>query len=153
MTKRTGRCMCGNVTYTATLTNQNIGTCYCKMCQRWSAGAFMGVHTQSFELTSAPETVTEFKSSDWASRGFCATCGSNIYYHAPQFGGPSVALGSLDDTSGLDVNVQLFIEKKPGGFALANDTKLMTEAEIEAKYGALSSVSYTHLTLPTIYSV
>ena len=135
MAKRTGRCMCGSVTYEATLSGDRFGTCYCKMCQRWSAGAFMGVHTESFTLTSAPETLTDYKSSDWASRGFCATCGSNIYYHAPQFGGPSVALGSLDDTSGLEVRIQFFIDKKPDGFALANETTVKTQAEIEAMYG------------------
>ena len=138
MTKRTGRCMCGSVTYEATFSEARFGTCYCKMCQRWSAGAFMGVHTESFTLTSAPETLTDYKSSDWASRGFCATCGSNIYYHAPQFGGPSVALGTLDDTSGLEVDVQLFIDKKPEGFALANETKLLTEADIDAMYGGVA---------------
>ena len=85
--------------------------------------------------TSPEESLTVFPSSDWATRGFCATCGSNIYYHAPQFGGPSVALGSLDDTDGLDVRVQFFIDRKPHGFALANNTKVLTEAEIEAMYG------------------
>lgn len=127
--------MCGKLTYEATLSGPRFGTCYCKMCQRWSAGAFMGVHTASFELTSAPETLTVFKSSDWADRGFCATCGSNIFYHAPQFGGPSVALGSLDDTDGLEVRIQFFIDKKPEGFALANETAKKTEAEIEEMYG------------------
>ncbi len=135
--KRTGACMCGSVTYDVTLSESRFGTCYCKMCQRWASGAFMGVHAQDFTLTSAPETMTIFKSSDWATRAFCATCGSNIYYHAPQFGGPSVALGSLDDTDGLDVRIQLFIDKKPEGFSLAQDTKTLTEAEIQKMYGDL----------------
>lgn len=138
MTKRTGRCLCGNVSYSATFSSDRFATCYCKMCQRWSSGAFMGVHTETFELTSPEESLTVFQSSDWATRGFCATCGSNIYYHAPQFGGPSVALGSLDDTDGLHVRMQLFIDRKPEGFALANETKLLTEAEIDAMYGGVA---------------
>ena len=133
--KRTGACMCGQVTYEVTLSGDRFAACYCKMCQRWASGAFMGVHTESFKLTSAPETLTKFKSSDWANRGFCAKCGSNIYYHAPQFGGPSVALGSLDDTDGLEVRVQFFIDKKPEGFTLANETAKKTQAEIEEMYG------------------
>ena len=134
MTTRSGQCMCGSVKFTAE-TAERFNACYCKMCQRWSSGTFMGVHTQSFEVVEGQEHLTVFKSSPWAERAFCAKCGSNIYYHAPEHGAPSVALGSLDDTGGMNVAMQFFIDKKPDGFALANETKTMTEAQIMEKFG------------------
>ena len=137
MSQRTGQCMCGAVKFTANFAD-SFGVCYCKMCQRWASGVFMGVHCNDFEVTEGADILTVFKSSEWANRGFCNTCGSNIYYHMPEFGDPSVALGSLDDTSGLTPHVQYFIDKKPEGFSLEQKTKTQTEAEIEAQYGSLA---------------
>ena len=127
---RTGQCMCGAVKYTAE-TSKTFATCYCKMCQRWSAGAFMGASTSHFEVTHGEDKLTVFKSSDWAERAFCSVCGSNIYYFAPEYGGKSVALGSFDDPAGFTMHSQYFIDQKPSGFSMRETTKTLTTAEIE----------------------
>jgi hypothetical protein len=59
-------------------------------------------------------------------------CGSNIYYFAPQYGGKSVGLGSLDDTKSLTMHSQYFIDQKPPGFSMCETTKMLTTAEIES---------------------
>ncbi len=92
----------------------------------------MGVQTTEFELTKGEDTLTVFQSSDWAERAFCSACGSNIYYFAPKFGGKSVALGTLDDTTGLDVVMQYFIDRKPDGFSLAQTTKTLTTDQLDS---------------------
>lgn len=117
------------------------GACYCKMCQRWSAGMFMGASAGSIEITAGEEALTVFQSSPWAVRAFCNRCGSNLYYHAAKHGGPSVAFGSLDDTSGLTMHVQYFVDQQPEGLALDVDCKTLTSAEIEAMMQAASSGS------------
>lgn len=127
--------MCGAVQFTADVP-EKFAVCYCKMCQRWASGVFMGVHSKTFEVTEGADHLKVFQSSDWANRAFCDNCGSNIYYHAPAFGSPSVALGTFDDTHGMEARVQFFIDRKPGGFALKNDTKTLTEAECEAHFAA-----------------
>ncbi len=130
---RTGRCLCGAVRFEAE-TGATFNICYCKMCQRWSAGAFMGVTTDGFKVTEGQDVLKIAQTSDWADRGFCGLCGSNIYYHAREYGGPTVALGSLDDTTGLTATRQYFIDKKPVGFTIAEDTQKMTEAECMAHF-------------------
>ena len=132
--ERTGKCMCGSVTF-KTETKDGFGACYCKMCQRWAAGVYMGVHCTSFELTGGEQHFTIFKSSDWAERAFCNKCGSSIYYHAPDHGAPSVALGALDDTDELKLDIQFFIDQQPAGFSLAETTKTMTAADIAKIFG------------------
>ena len=129
--------MCGAVRYVADI-GATFGVCYCKMCQRWASGAYMGVNTENFRITKGEDSLTVFKSSDWAKRGFCNTCGSNVYYSVPEHDNLSIAFGSLDDTSGLTPRIQYFIEKKPEGFSLEQQTEVMTEAEIEALYGVPS---------------
>jgi len=132
--KRTGRCMCGKVAFTAE-TEDSFGACHCKMCQRWASGVFMGVWTTSFELTSGAESLSVFHSSDWAERAFCPTCGSNIYYRLRETGRASVALGLFDDTSGLTLERQMFTDLKPDGFDFANATDTLTSAEAYERFG------------------
>ncbi len=125
---RTGQCMCGKITFAAEV-GETFNICYCKMCQRWASGAFMGVPTTGFNVTAGHEFLKVVHTSDWADRAFCTECGSNIYYHARDFAEPTVTLGNLDDASGLTPVRQYYIDKKPENFTIAEDTVKMTEAE------------------------
>ena len=130
---RTGGCLCGAVRYEAE-TDGRFSVCYCKMCQRWSSGVYMGAPTTGFRVTQGEDVLERVQTSDWASRGFCGKCGSNIFYKADAQAHESVAFGSLDDTSGMTPRIQFFIDKRPEGFALDIDTKTMTEAECMAHF-------------------
>lgn len=125
---RTGKCLCGAVTYRAE-TEDKVSVCYCKMCQRWASGVFMGVITKGFDVTAGKDHLGVVKSSAWAERGFCRECGSNLFYRVPEQGYLSVAFGSLDETNGLKPSIQFYVDKRPEGFALAANIKEMTEAE------------------------
>jgi hypothetical protein len=138
--KRAGGCLCGAVRYEATISG-GFAACYCKMCQRWSAGTYFGVSTSEFELTQGEDSLAVYKSSAWAERAFCGTCGSNIYYFAPGHGGKSVALGSLDETAGLANSIQYFIDQQPEGISLVGETKTMTSEEIAKLFSELTEAS------------
>ena len=125
--------MCGAVKYTAE-TGDKVSVCYCKMCQRWASGVFMGVTSEGFEVISGSEHLSVVKSSDWAERGFCRLCGANIFYNPVGASYRAVAFGSLDDTSGLSPRIQFYTDKRPEGFALAAQTKELTEAECIALF-------------------
>lgn len=130
----TGRCLCEALQYRAEV-HADFQVCYCRMCQRWASGAFMGVRTTTFEVTQGAAHLRTFKSSDWAERGFCGTCGANLYYHATAHGTPSVAMGTLDDTSGLHVAREYYVDRRPADLRLANNTHAMTEAETLRYFG------------------
>lgn len=134
MSTRTGQCMCGAVTFKADVPG-GFSACHCKMCQQWASGLFMGVHTEGFELTKGADVFTRFKSSEWAERAFCAICGSNIYYKADAQEHPAVALGTLDDTSGLSRAYEFYIDREAEGLGRTGKTKTMTQAECEAFFG------------------
>lgn len=140
---RTGRCLCGAVQYRAA-TGDKVSVCYCKMCQRWASGVFMGVSAEEFEVTAGADHLKVAKTSDWAERGFCDLCGSNLFYHLPDPGYRSVAFGSLDDTSGLRPRIQFYVDKRPEGFELAAETKEMTEAECIAFFAPDQTEGETH---------
>lgn len=134
MMVRPGQCMCGAIKF-AVETSGGFSQCHCKMCQRWASGRFMGVQTNKFEIVEGKEKLTKFKSSDWAERAFCSVCGSNIYYHAADYGEPNVAIGTLDDTRGLKMNYSWFADLKPEAHEADQDAKIYTQEETEAFFG------------------
>jgi len=81
-------------------------------------------------------SVAVFDSSEWAERGFCATCGTHLYYRLKQSNHYMMPVGLFDDDEGLDFDHQIFIDKKPAYYSFTNDTHNMTEAEVFAEFTA-----------------
>jgi len=129
--------MCGAVKLMARGVSDEGSACHCGMCRRWSGGPFLGVSVKSLEPIEG-EAMT-IQSSEWAERGFCATCGSSLFFRitAPgKFHGmTSIAQGALDDSSGITVTTEWFHDLKPEGYALAGDAKRVTEAQVMAMLG------------------
>jgi hypothetical protein len=76
------------------------------------------------------------RSSDWAERGFCNKCGSNLFYHIIDSNEFQISAGLFDDQSGLRLLLQVFVDRKPRFYTLADKTETMTEAEVFAVYGS-----------------
>ena len=129
----TGQCMCGTVKVSATAKKPSVVACHCDMCRRWSAGPFMAVNCQivTFE---GQENIGRIRSSDWAERGFCTRCGSNLFYHLIESSDYQIAAGLFDDQSKLRMSLQIFTDRKPDFYEFANDTRLMTAAEVVATF-------------------
>jgi hypothetical protein len=115
----TGRCLCGEVTYE--LAGDLIATavCHCDHCQRQSGGAFsvnlIALETQLTihgDLTTYVETG-ENNDGEYVRRRFCPTCGSPIVSELVLTGGVvAVKAGTLDDTSGVSPNVEVWCERR-----------------------------------------
>jgi hypothetical protein len=93
-----GGCQCGAVRYALYAAPSNAGICHCRMCQKAVGGPFTAwanVPAQQFAWTrGAPGT---FHSSSIAERGFCAQCGTPLYFaYTKRPGSISVSIGSLD---------------------------------------------------------
>ena len=77
----TGGCLCGAIRYEASEAPSKIGTCHCRMCQRWSGGPF----TVDARFPSAALRFTQgepkiYRSSAIMERAFCSNCGSSLTY-------------------------------------------------------------------------
>ena len=87
--KRQGGCLCGDVTYEISGDVSDAIACHCRQCAKTS-GHF------AVNFTCAPEQIeiadsgslTWFRSSDDAERGFCNRCGSSLFWRSesePEF--------------------------------------------------------------------
>ena len=135
--QKTGSCLCGAVKFEIDDVPDQVGACHCSMCRKWSGGVFMAITAAEDKLRFTAGEPAIYASSDWAERGFCARCGSSLFYRlkgpAPEY---HVGIGTLEDASGITLTTEIFTDEKPGGYAFAGATQKMTGAELFAKYGA-----------------
>ena len=136
-TPLTGQCLCGAVRITIEQPRDGIDVCHCRMCQRWGGGPFFSLHSvkQAAMAIEGAEHVTAYRSSEWAERAFCKTCGSNLYYHFIPGEHFSFMAGLFDLPDGWAIDEQIFVDEQPAWAQLAADSPRKTGAEVieEAK--------------------
>lgn len=127
--------MCGAVHFRAVDMSDEFSTCFCTACQRWTGSSFQGASVKSENLTvNGQENVGVVKSSGFAERAFCKNCGSSLWFRltaGKYIGNTSVALGMLDDASGMTLTREYFVDKKPTHQVQPGGCKQITSAEAE----------------------
>lgn len=132
----TGGCLCGTVRFSFTARGNDFDACHCAMCRRWGGGPALVVDApEGVRFDAGEAAIAVYPSSDWAERGFCARCGTHLFYRFKDKTMWSVPLGALDNQDDFTFALQIYIDRKPAHYAFANDTKTMTEAEVLKAYG------------------
>jgi len=123
-------CLCGKVKITAGTINPKFTVCHCDSCRAWGSAPFFAVQCGTDVEIEGEEDVTIYDSSAWACRGFCATCGTHLFYKFKETGEYNMPVGLFPDLLGLEMVMQYFSDKRPGYYCFANETEEMTEAQI-----------------------
>jgi hypothetical protein len=108
-----GGCLCGAIRYEIDDVNDFQAICHCRMCQRASGSAFIGVRFvpgPSFRLTKGETRC--FPSTPTLNRHFCGTCGSPIFIERHLTGRIGLLAGSLDDTSVFTPTMHICLESE-----------------------------------------
>ncbi len=119
MTKTyTGKCLCGEITYTATGPPIVVAQCHCEECRRLSGTGHTVGAMFAYDAVAVSGKLSEFSySSDKDSevtKVFCANCGSPIFGKNTRMPDHlTLSLGTMDDASGLDIEVVIFQRDKP----------------------------------------
>ena len=117
-----GSCLCGGVAFTVSGALRKIVHCYCGQCRR--THGIMGPYTQTLwkNITFfTDKTLTWFRSSDSAARGFCNACGSSIFWRRIDSETISISAGNLNQPTGLDVAGHIYTEDLPDYHTLPDD--------------------------------
>lgn len=133
MTEIKGQCMCGAVTVRATADKPNLRACHCDMCRRWTSSMYMSLPTDPASI-KVEGPVKTYRSSEWAERAFCETCGSALWYMALEDQTRQLAAGLFDDAAGNKMKLEFFSDNCPQGYALAGDHRKMSTAETIALF-------------------
>ena len=127
-----GQCLCGAVTFRAECGTE-INACHCIQCQRWTGGGpYLSVQVRNLEI-SGEERVLAYHASEWGERGACGTCGSTLFWRMRGRDYSNVAVGLLNDQSGLRVATEIFVDRRPAWLPPFEGAEQSTEAEEMAK--------------------
>ena len=108
-----GGCYCGKVRYRAHRASAEITECHCSQCRKQSGHRYAVVGTKTGEVEiEGTEGVTWFRSSDAAERGFCAACGSHLFWRSLSDDEMAILAASIDEPTGLKVTNHIFVESK-----------------------------------------
>lgn len=113
----TGRCLCGAVVFRGRWSDDPLRACHCGQCRRWSGHVWAGAATADLEIEGEP---CWFRSSETAERGFCATCGSSLFWRKLGSEAIEVAAGAVDAPTGLVLAGHIFVADKGDYYAIAD---------------------------------
>lgn len=85
-----GSCLCGAVQFEASLPPKWVAHCHCTRCQRAHGAAFVtwvGVDAVDTVVSDTRSALTWYTTPEGASRGFCHTCGSPMFFKSPRWPG------------------------------------------------------------------
>lgn len=128
-----GRCLCGAVAFTA-VPKHGMHACHCERCRRWTGGVYLGVDCGDSVEVANPEAVATWDSSDWASRSFCRTCGSSLFWTLKAGGMTAVSAQAFDDPATFPFENEIYIDSKPANYDFAGDRPRLTGAEVVALF-------------------
>ena len=124
-----GSCMCGEVRYEARGELRPICLCHCTMCRKASGHYTAATAVPTDKLTISGDSFTWFKSSDYAERGFCKTCGSSLFFRPFGKDRTSIFVGSIDGDTELKAVSQIWCEDK-GDYYDLPDLPIIEQSEL-----------------------
>ena len=131
-----GGCICGAVRFTAVPKEHGYGVCHCSTCRQWSGGPLFAIDCGDTVRVEDASALASYRSSEWAERQFCKTCGTNLFYKIVDQDHWIVSSEAFDESDTFKLTSEIFIDDKPDHYAFANDTKKMTGAEVFAAFAA-----------------
>ncbi len=117
-----GSCLCGAVGFEVAGELAPGDACHCNMCRRQSGHYWASTNVPRDRLTiRGLDKVTWFQSSEKIRRGFCATCGSILFWDPPHRDWTSIALGAFDTPTGTFLEKHIFVGEKGDYYTIADD--------------------------------
>lgn len=124
-----GGCLCGDVRFKATDVETHHHACHCGICRRWTGGPLFAAQVGALALENE-QSVSRYASSEWADRGFCARCGSSLFYHLTAADRYFVPVGAFDDSDAFSLSLELCTDQKKGDYGFAGNLPGLTEQQV-----------------------
>jgi hypothetical protein len=118
-----GGCLCGDIRYRASEKPLRGVICHCSMCRRHSGApalAFVHFPKQAFEwLRAEPQ---QYRSSPFATRGFCRRCGSTVSMHEEVLAERvQICVGTLDEPNRIRIDDHVWVSERIEWFEIKDD--------------------------------
>ena len=134
-----GHCLCNAVRIELDEPSDQIELCQCNMCRRWGGAFYSALTGKGFSI-HGEEQIGVYRSSEWAERAFCKTCGTNLWFKFLPTGNRSFSAGLFDEARELEIEKEIFCDEAASWTCVAGEHPRMTGEEIiaEAKAAGFS---------------
>lgn len=118
----TGGCLCGKVTFRVTGALPAPVACHCTMCRKTSGHFWASADVKRDALTiKGMDNVRWYQSSQRVRRGFCATCGSALFFDPVNDADrTAVAMGAFDRPTNSKLHMHIFTAHKGDYYDIAD---------------------------------
>jgi hypothetical protein len=116
-----GSCLCGAVRFEIDAPLHAPDACHCQQCRKQSGHFWVSTDIARAHLhIHGQEHITWFQSSLKVRRGFCARCGSSLFWDAIGKDKIAVAMGAIDSATEVKIALHIFVAEK-GDYYELND--------------------------------
>jgi hypothetical protein len=123
-----GSCLCGAVTYRVAGPLRPVIACHCSQCRKQS-GNFVAATAapRAAPETEGGEAITWYAASGTARRGFCRTCGSQLFWQRNGADTVSIFAGTLDGPTGVKLEAHIHCADKGDFYEIADGLPQMPQ--------------------------
>ncbi|MDO9338499.1 MAG: GFA family protein [Caulobacter sp.] len=117
-----GSCLCGAVTFSTDAVIDHSDACHCSMCRKASGHfwASADVPKEALTIEDPNGALRWYASSGKVRRGFCGTCGSQLFWDPIHGRSIAFAMGALDGKTGLKLAKHIFVADKGDYYEIAD---------------------------------
>jgi hypothetical protein len=117
----TGSCLCGAVRIEVEGELPGPDACHCSQCRKTSGHVWASTDVPRSRVTVlGGEGVTWYRSSEKVRRGFCATCGSALFWDPLERDYIGIAMGAFDPPTGTHLAIHVHVADKSDYYEIAD---------------------------------
>ncbi len=116
-----GSCLCGAVSFEVAGELPRPDACHCGKCRKQSGHYFASSDVPKSAVTiHGEDKLTWYQSSEKARRGFCATCGSSLFWDPLFRDWIGIAMGAFDTPTNTHLHVHIYVADKGDYYHIAD---------------------------------
>lgn len=116
-----GSCLCGAVRFEVAGDLPAPDACHCSACRKQSGHYWASTDVARTTLTlEGVDKVTWFQSSERVRRGFCAVCGSFLFWDPVFKDRIAIAMGAFDAPTRTSMDKHIFVAEKGDYYDIAD---------------------------------
>ena len=128
-----GHCLCGAVTIRAEHHTPEVSACHCEMCRRWTGGVYVMFKAPAVG-TMIDGPVATYRSSPFAQRAFCGTCGSPLWLRDDDDPDYELMPGLFEAARDFPLTSEVYADRAMTCLRLSGDHTRTTRAAYEAAH-------------------
>jgi hypothetical protein len=119
---KTGSCLCGRVRVCVSGELHAPDACHCVQCRKQSGHYFASTNVRRTMLVvTGQESITWYQSSEKIRRGFCASCGSFLFWDPADKDWTAIAMGLFDSPTDARLEKHIFVSEKGDYYDITDD--------------------------------